>query len=92
MHVRSVTGGGAARARLLHFRAINTVLSDLKTALTGTYHAVKYAKYAHRYLAEFQYRFNRRFNLRAILGRLVVAAVSTAPQPRRLIQLAKVGS
>ena len=91
VHERTVTGGGAASARLPQFRAINTVLSNLKTALTGTYHAVKYAKYAHRYLAEFQYRFNRRFNLRAILGRLGVAAVGTAPQPRRLIQLAEVG-
>jgi hypothetical protein len=37
----------------------------LKTGLTGTYHAFKFAKYAHRCLAEFQYRFNRRFDLRS---------------------------
>ena len=91
VHDRTVTGGGAASARLPQFRAVNTVLSNLKTALTGTYHAVKFAKYAHRYLAEFQYRFNRRFNLRSILGRLVVAAVQTPPQPRRVIRLAEVG-
>jgi hypothetical protein len=64
----------------------------LKTALAGTYHAVKFAKYAHRYLAEFQYRFNRRFDLRRILQRLATAAVCTSPQPRRLIRLAEVGS
>ena len=92
VHDRTVTGGGAASARLPQFRAVNTVLSNLKTALTGTYHAVKFAKYAHRYLAEFQYRFNRRFDLRSILGRLVVAAVQTLPQPRRIIRMAEVGS
>jgi hypothetical protein len=92
VHQRIVTGGGAASAKLPQFRAVNTVLSNLKTALSGTYHAVKFAKYAHRYLAEFQYRFNRRFDLRRILGRLVVAAVQTPPQPRRIIRLAEVGS
>jgi hypothetical protein len=45
--------------------------------MTGTYHAIKFAKYAHRYLAEVQYRFNRRYDLRAILPRLVRAAAVT---------------
>jgi hypothetical protein len=42
--------------------------------MTGTCHAIKFAKYAHRYLAEVQFRFNRRYGLRAILPRLVRAA------------------
>jgi hypothetical protein len=58
-----------AAAKLPQFRAVNTVLSNLKTGLSGTFHAFKFAKYAHRYLAEFQYRFNRRFDLRSILAR-----------------------
>ena len=91
-HERIITGGGSASARLPQFRAVNTLLSNLKTALAGTYHAVKFAKYAHRYLAEFQYRFNRRFDLRHILGRLATAAAQTPPQPRRVIRLAEVGS
>ena len=32
------------------------------SALRGTYHAIR-PKYAQRYLAEFEYRFNRRFDL-----------------------------
>jgi len=92
VHERIVTGGGAASAKLPQFRAVNTVLSNLKTALSGTYHAVKFAKYAHRYLAEFQWRFNRRFDLRRILQRLATAAVGTPPQPRRVIRRAEVGS
>jgi hypothetical protein len=31
---------------LPQFRAVNTVLSNLKTGLAGTYHAFKFAKYA----------------------------------------------
>jgi hypothetical protein len=92
VHERIITGGGAASVKLPQFRAVNTLLGNLKTAITGTYHAFKFAKYAHRYLAEFQYRFNRRFDLRRILGRLGVAAASTPPRPRRLIRLAEIGS
>ena len=70
---------------------MNTVLSNLKTGLAGTYHAFKFAKYAHRYLAEFQYRFNRRFDLRDILRRLLYAACLTKPHPVRAIRAAEVG-
>jgi len=80
VHDRTVTGGGKPSVALEKFRAVNTVLSNLKTALSGTYHAIDFAKYAQRYLAEVQYRFNRRYNLRAILGRLVHAAATTLPQ------------
>ena len=36
---------------------INIVLSNVKRALDGTYHAFKFFKYAHRYLAEAAWRF-----------------------------------
>jgi ribosomal protein L37AE/L43A len=89
-HERVVTGGGAASVRLPQFKAINTVLGNLKTALQGTYHAFDFAKYAHRYLAEAQYRFNRRFNLAAILARLLRAAAVTPPQTIAAIRMAEV--
>ncbi len=72
------------------FTAINTVLGNLKTALAGTYHAIDFAKYAHRYLAEVQYRFNRRFDLAAILARLLRAAAVTPPQSMHVIRMAEV--
>jgi hypothetical protein len=84
-HQPIVTGSGKASAKLSQFKAVNTVLSNLKTALSGTYHAFKFAKYAHRYLAEVQYRFNRRFDLAAIFARLLRAASLTPPQPGRLL-------
>ena len=90
-HERVVTGGGAASSKLPQFKAINTLLGNLKTALNGTYHAFDFAKYAHRYLAEAQYRFNRRFNLSSILPRLLRAASVTSPRPAQFIRTAEVG-
>jgi hypothetical protein len=43
-----------------------------------------------RYLAEVQYRFNRRFNLATIFSRLLRAAALTLPQPGRLLLAAEV--
>jgi transposase-like protein len=89
-HDRIVTGGGKASVKLPQFKAVNTLLGNLKTAITGTYHAFAFAKYAHRYLAEFQYRFNRRFNLRTLLPRLLAALVAAPPSPEWRLRLAEV--
>jgi len=88
-HERIVTGGGPRSVKLPQFKAINTVLGNLKSALCGTYHAFNFAKYAHRYLAEVQYRFNRRFNLATILARLLRAATLTPPRPAPFIRAAE---
>ena len=88
-HQRLVTGGGAASVKLPQFKAINTVLGNLKTALKGTYHAFDFIKYGPRYLAEAQYRFNRRFNLASLLARLLRAACGTSPRPAPVIRLAE---
>jgi hypothetical protein len=48
---RHVTGGGKHSVKLPQFWAVNTVLGNLKIALTGTYHSFDFLKYAHRYLA-----------------------------------------
>jgi transposase-like protein len=90
-HTPIVVGSGRQAVEHAEFRRVNTVLSNLKTAITGTYHHFKFAKYADRYLAEVQYRFNRRFNLTTILVRLVRAAVLTRPRPEPFIRLAEVG-
>lgn len=90
-HERTITGGGAAGVKLEQFRAVNTLLGNLKTSFSGTYHAFDFAKYGQRYLAEVQYRFNRRFDLSVILIRLLRAASLTAPHPERIIRAAEVG-
>ena len=88
-HERVITGGGKASVGLPQFRAVNTFLGNLKRSLDGTYHAFDFTKYAHRYLAEAQYRFNRRFNLRSILARLLRAACLTNPTPAFAIRVAE---
>lgn len=86
VHKPTVTGGGSASAKLPQFTAVNTVLGNLKTAINGTYHSFDFAKYAHRYLGAVQYLFNRRFDLRSILPRLLVAAIATPPRPGRVLR------
>ena len=90
-HERTVTGGGAASVKLEQFRAVNTLLGNLKTAFAGTYHSFDFAKYAHRYLAEVQYRFNRRFDLSTIFVRLMRASAVTKPHPERRLRAAELG-
>jgi hypothetical protein len=72
---------------LPEFQWINTVLGNLKTSLNGSYHAFDFRKYAARYLAAFTYRFNRRFDLRTLHKRLLVAAAHCGPHPQRSIRM-----
>lgn len=89
LHEPHVTGGGVASVKHPSFQAVSTVLGNLKTALAGTYHAFGFEKYAHRYLAQVQYLFNRRFNMRSILDRLARVACNTNPCPLRAVRLAE---
>ena len=43
-------------------------------------------KYAERYLAEAMYRFNRRFQMAAMMPRLLVAAARCPPWPERQVR------
>ena len=78
------TGSGRQAARWSPFRWVNTVLGNIKAAITGTYRHVS-PKHAQHYLSSFAYRFNRRFQLDSIVERLAWAAAHTAPQPYRVI-------
>lgn len=89
LHEPHVTGDGAASAKHPSFLAVNTVLGNIKTSLAGTYHAFGFRNYAHRYLAQVQYLFNRRFDLHALLERLARAASQAAPCPLRTVRAAE---
>ena len=65
------TGSGAAAARTPTFRWVNTALGNIKAAIVGTYRAI-HEKHVPRYLAEYEYGFNRRYDLAAMLPRLTV--------------------
>lgn len=84
-HKVVIASRGKAGTEIEPFRWLNVVLGNLKTALAGTHHAFKFAKYARRYLAEVQYRFNRRFDLAAMVPRLAVAVAQTRPCPKRVL-------
>lgn len=97
---RAVTASGCAHAPQIVgtkrkstdmdcFAWVNTLLSNIKTAIAGTYHGFKFDKYAHRYLAEAQYRFNRRFDLSTMLPRLLYAGARTGSRTERWLRLAE---
>ena len=71
------------------FSWINTVLGNLKNAISGTYHAFDFKKYAHRYLGEFQYRFNRRFELIGMFKRFVNVTAKSVKVPEQKLRLAE---
>lgn len=86
IHHKIVCGGGRASVEEPEFYWVNTILGNLKSALRSTYHAIR-PKYAQRYLAEFQYRFNRRFDLCGLIPRLAYVALRTPPMPERLLKV-----
>jgi hypothetical protein len=85
-HTPEVVGKKRKSSDMPCFKWINTVLGNLKTATSGTYHAFNFRKYGRLYLAEAQYRFNRRFDLSVILQRLVYAAVATGKRTEALLR------
>lgn len=85
-HTAIATGGGVPDLGHPIFGGINTMLGNVKNALHGTYHALR-PKYLQRYVSEFCYRFNRRFDLAALVPRLIVAAARTPPLNYRLATL-----
>lgn len=81
-----IESSGRAACEEEHARWVNIVLSNLKRSLDGAYHAFKFFKYAHRYLAEAAWRFNRRFDLAVLVPRLLVATARTRPWPERKLR------
>ena len=78
---------GALKPRdLPEFKWVNTMLGNLKTTLAGAYHSLKCRKYAEHYLAGFACRFNRRFDLRALVARLIVDVVRHKPAQEKVIR------
>ena len=73
--------GGRKPKDLPDFLWVNTVLGNVKTSLSGAYHAFDFGKYAERCLGAIAYRFNRRFKLDTLPQRLLVAAVAIGPRP-----------
>ncbi len=87
-HVPVVIGGRKPKDVPL-FQWLNTIIGNVKTALSGTHHAFNFKKYEDRYLAEMSYRFNRRFYLKGLLQRLLIVGIGCEPKPERLLRSAE---
>jgi hypothetical protein len=71
---------------LPEFKWINTVLGNLKTTLSGAFHALKCRKYGQTCLAAFAYRFNRRFDLRGLVATLIVYVARCKPVSGKVVR------
>lgn len=68
------------------FHWVNTILGNLKTAISGAHKSFKFRKYASRYLGAFSYRFNRRVNLHRLVSQLFADAFRSPPEREREIR------
>lgn len=89
VHLPTVTGGGAESMNIEQFKWVNIMLGNVKNSLRGAYHKLD-SKHLPRYLAEFNYRFNRRFDLGSMVERLGRIAARTAPMPERFLKMADI--
>lgn len=80
--------GGYRRMATPEFHWLNTMLGNVKNSLRDS-DLQPSGEHLPRYLGEFCYRFNRPFDLAAMLPRLGWAAVRTPPIPHRLLVLAE---
>ncbi len=88
-HQSIVTGGGPTCVEIKAFQwCVNTMIGNFKTSMHSAYHAIN-PKHLPRYLAEFCYRFNRRFELDQLLPRFMFVALRTPPMPYRLLRMAE---
>jgi ISXO2-like transposase domain/Transposase zinc-ribbon domain len=88
-HLPKVTGGG--RPADPDFKWVNTALGNIKSSITGTCRSCA-RRHLPRYLAAYEWRFNRRFDLAKNLTRLGRVATTTKPKPYRQIAPARVQS
>jgi len=86
-HEAIVTTGNKEIADSI-FKWVNTILGNIKTAFASTFHGVS-KKYLPRYLAEFEYRFNRRYKLGDMIERLAYVALRTPPMPEKFLKMAE---
>lgn len=80
--------GGRAACEVTGARWVNVLLGNVKRAISGSDHAIRQGNYARLCLAVAAYRFNRRFDLRAILPRLARTMMLCKPHPKPVLRMA----
>lgn len=91
VHIPLVTGGGRRAARHPAFKWVNTMLGNIKTAIAATYRTVR-KKHLVRTLAEFEWRFNHRVDLAAMIPAPGRAAATSKPAPYWWLKTAEYGA
>ena len=81
-HTAIITGGGRPKGPA--FKWTNTGLGNVQGSIKGTLRSCD-ARHTPRYLAGFEWRYNRRFELPKNLERLARVGATIAPQPRKMI-------
>ncbi|WP_419653174.1 IS1595 family transposase [Thiolapillus sp.] len=89
-HIPFASEGGRKGVEHPSFKWVNTLLGNVKNAITGTFHSVS-LKHLPRYLAEFEYRFNRRYRLDDMIERPAYVGLRTPPMPYRFLRMAEIG-
>jgi hypothetical protein len=69
----AIVTGGKHPNELTQFRWINTLLGNLRTSLSGTFHAFNFHKYAKRYIGGYCFSFNRCFSMAVMTERIANA-------------------
>ncbi|MBU0943572.1 MAG: IS1595 family transposase [Proteobacteria bacterium] len=87
-HTTIITGGGPNSVKISEFKWVNTIIGNVKKCLHGIFHAIS-KKHFSRYLAEFCYRFNRRYDLSQMISRLCYVALRTPPMSKQLLRVAE---
>jgi hypothetical protein len=77
---------------LSDFGWINTVISNLKTSCSRTFHALLFRKYANPYLGAFNYRFTRRFHREQMTARILHATCRCTARPERILRSAELAT
>ena len=90
-HVAIATGSGRKAARHPAFKWVNTMLGNIKSAIVATYRAV-HKKHIVRTLAEFEWRFNNRFDLAGMIPALGRAAARSKPATYGYLKWADYGA
>ena len=86
VHPHAVRRRQPQTKRSAQFAWVNTVLGNFKTTLARAFHSLKYARYADSYLAALAYRFNRRFDLRGLVARLIVDVTRCSPAKESIVR------
>jgi hypothetical protein len=88
--IRTLSGAASACRRAGEVRSFaDHFVRSLSRAGARTRDGGEVLALVPRYLAEFEYRFNRRYDLAAMMPRLGYVAVRTPPMPYRLLKLAE---